>query len=134
MRTVVVSAGVVIENGRVLLSRRKAGTHLAGLWEFPGGKVEPGEDPRAALQRELTEELGIDTCVGEIVDVAFHRDEEAGKCVLLLFFEATRKANSPEPQALDVAEFAWAERSALRPELFPPADVAVLEKVRQRLV
>ena len=53
MRTVIVAAGIVIEHGKVLLSRRKQGTHLEGLWEFPGGKVEAGEDPRVALAREL---------------------------------------------------------------------------------
>jgi 8-oxo-dGTP diphosphatase len=133
MNTVLVAAGVLIEEGRVLLTQRKAGTHLAGAWEFPGGKVGPGEDPRAALRRELAEELGIDATAGEVVDVAFHRYEDAGKAVLLLFFEATRSAGSPAPQALDVAAFKWATASDLDPSLFPPADVAVLQKVRGRL-
>lgn len=133
MRTVLVAAGVVIEDRRVLLSRRKQGTHLSGLWEFPGGKVEAGEDPREALRRELVEELGIETTVGEILDVTFHRYEEADKAVLLMFFEAARTAGSPEPRPLDVAEVAWAEASALDPATFPPADLAVLTKVRARL-
>lgn len=133
MRTVIVAAGIVIEHGKVLLSRRKQGTHLEGLWEFPGGKVEPGEDPRVALARELDEELGIDTIVGEIVDVTFHRYEDAGKAVLLLFFEATRTVTSKEPSAVDVAEVAWFESSSLDPSKFPPADVAVIGKVRARL-
>lgn len=133
MRTVTVAAGILIEHGKVLLSRRKQGTHLEGLWEFPGGKVEAGEDPRVALARELEEELGIATIIGEIVDVTFHRYEDADKAVLLLFFEATRTAASPEPRAVDVAEVAWFESSALDPESFPPADVAVLAKVRARL-
>src|SRR5205823_1606986 len=72
MRTVIVAAGIVIENGRVLLTQRKAGAHLAGMWEFPGGKVEAGEDPRAALARELEEELGIAVAIGDVVDVTFH--------------------------------------------------------------
>jgi 8-oxo-dGTP diphosphatase len=107
VRTVIVAAGILIEDGKVLLSRRKQGTHLAGLWEFPGGKTEAGEDPRAALMRELEEELGITTRIGEIVDVTFHRYEEADKAVLLLFFEAEREQGSPDPRALDVAEVAW---------------------------
>jgi 8-oxo-dGTP diphosphatase len=133
MKSVVVSAGVVVERDRVLLTQRKSGSHLAGAWEFPGGKVEPGEDPRDALVRELREELGIDTTVGEIVDVAFHRYEDADKAVLLLFFEATRTPTSHDPIALDVADFKWAGADELDPARFPPADVVVLGKVRARL-
>jgi 8-oxo-dGTP diphosphatase len=133
MRTVLVAAAIVVEGRRVLLTQRKAGTHLAGAWEFPGGKVEPGEDPRAALRRELREELGIDVRVGEIVDVTFHRYEDAEKAVLLLFFEAERAAGSCEPQAIDVAAFAWASAGELDPLRFPPADVAVLRKVLAKL-
>ena len=126
-------AAIVVENGRVLLSLRKAGTHLAGAWEFPGGKVEPGEDPREGLRRELREELGVQAMVGEIVDVTFHRYEEADKAVLLLFFAAAREPGSPEPRALEVAAVKWADASELDPALFPPADVAVLRKVREQL-
>lgn len=133
MRTVIVAAGILIEGGKVLLSRRKQGTHLAGLWEFPGGKAEPGEDPRVALRRELVEELGITTLVGEILDVTFHRYDEADKAVLLLFFEVEREASSPEPRAIDVAEVAWRDGESLDPSTFPPADIAVLAKVRARL-
>jgi len=133
MHSLLVSAGVLIEGGRVLLSRRKQGTHLEGAWEFPGGKVEPGEDPRAALVRELQEELGIDARVGEILDVTFHRYEDAGKAVLLLFFEVVRAAGSPEPRALDVAEVGWFDEASLDPAAFPPADVEVLAKVRRKL-
>lgn len=133
MRTVLVAAGVVVEGGRVLLSRRKQGTHLSGLWELPGGKVEAGEDPREALRRELEEELGIAVTVGEILDVTFHRYEDADKAVLLLFFEATRTKESPDPKPLDVAEVKWATRADLDPSAFPPADVAVLAKIRPRV-
>jgi 8-oxo-dGTP diphosphatase len=128
-----VAAGILIEDGKVLLSRRKQGSHLAGLWEFPGGKAEAGEDPRAALRRELEEELGITTRIGEIVDVTFHRYDDADKAVLLLFFEAVREPGSPEPRALDVAEVAWCGEDRLDPATFPPADVAVLAKVKARL-
>lgn len=133
MRTDIVAAGIVIEHGKVLLSRRKKGSHLAGMWEFPGGKAEPGEDPRAALRRELEEELGITTRIGEIVDVTFHRYDDADKAVLLLFFEAEREAGSPEPSAIDVAEVAWCGVERLDPATFPPADVVVLAKVTSRL-
>lgn len=95
--------------------------------------MQAGEDPREALRRELAEELGIDVTVGEIVDVTFHRYEEAHKTVLLLFFEAARVAKSPEPRAIDVAAFEWAGPEGLDPARFPPADVRVLTKVRARL-
>jgi 8-oxo-dGTP diphosphatase len=131
--TVLVAAAVLIEGGRVLLTQRKAGAHLAGKWEFPGGKVESGEDPRDALRRELREEIGIDAVVGEILDVTFHRYEEAGKTVLLLFFLASRTPDSPPPRALDVAAFEWAGHERLDPAQFPAADVAVLGKVARLL-
>jgi 8-oxo-dGTP diphosphatase len=133
MHTVLVAAAVLIEHGRVLLTQRKTGTHLAGAWEFPGGKVGPAEDPRDGLRRELAEELGIDATAGEILDVTFHRYEETGTAVLLLFFEVARRAVSPEPRAIDVASFAWATADELDPARFPPADLAVLRKVAARL-
>jgi 8-oxo-dGTP diphosphatase len=133
MGTVLVAAAVLIENGRVLLSQRKAGGHLAGAWEFPGGKVQEGEDPRAAVRRELAEEVGIDATAGEILDVTFHRYDDVGKTMLLLFFEVTRAAGSPEPRAIDVAAVKWAGSGDLDPRAFPPADVEVLRKVRARL-
>jgi 8-oxo-dGTP diphosphatase len=133
MRTLLVVAAVLVENGRVLVTQRKAGTHLAGAWEFPGGKLLPGEDPRAGLRRELGEELGIDAAVGEIVDVTFHEYPDADKAVLLMFFEAQRTPESPAPAALDVAAFAWFAADDLDPARFPPADVAVIEKARRRL-
>jgi 8-oxo-dGTP diphosphatase len=133
MKTILVVAAILIEGGRVLLTQRKEGTHLAGSWEFPGGKVQEGEDPRSALGRELEEELGITATAGAIVDVTFHRYEDAAKAVLLLFFEATRTPGSRPPRALDVAAFEWAGSDGLAPERFPAADVGVLEKVRARL-
>lgn len=128
---IIVSAAVIIHAGRVLLAQRKRGSHLAGAWEFPGGKVEPDEDPRDALVRELREELGVVALVNDILEVSFHR--YPSKNVLLLFYDATLAEDSPAPQAIDVAAVRWAGASELRDEIFPPADVAVLAKVRARL-
>ena len=130
-KQILVAAAVVLRAGRVLLTQRKSGTHLAGAWEFPGGKVEPDEDPRDAVARELREEIGVEITVGDILDVTFHRYPE--KSVLLLFYEATLAEGSPEPRALDVADLRWAAREDLRDEAFPPADVAILTKVRARV-
>ena len=128
---VLVAAAVIIEQGRVLLSQRKTGTHLAGAWEFPGGKVESDEDPRDALTRELLEELGVRASVGRIFEVTFHR--YPAKNVLLLFYETTLTADSPAPAAIDVAAVRWAAVHDLVPEHFPPADLAVLDRVREQL-
>jgi 8-oxo-dGTP diphosphatase len=129
--SLLVAAAVIVERAEVLLTQRKRGTHLAGSWEFPGGKVEPGEDPRAALRRELREEVGIDVVVGEILEATFHA--YADQTVLLLFFEAVRQPSSPEPHALDVADVRWAGLDQLHDEEFPPADLDILAKVRARL-
>lgn len=129
---ILVSAAVIVDAGRVLLTQRKSGTHLAGAWEFPGGKVEPDEDPRDALARELREEIGVVATIGDIVEATFHRYPT--KSVLLLFYEARLAEGSPAPSAIDVAAVRWAEAAELRDELFPPADVAVLAKVRRMLV
>ena len=135
----VVVAGVIFERreGRsvVLVTQRKAGAHLEGLWELPGGKVDPDEDPRAALARELDEELGIAVTVGAPLEVTSHvyREELPAKHVLLLFFEAARLPSSAEPRALDVADFRWADLAALDALEFPAADVAVVAVIKERL-
>lgn len=133
MATVIVAAGVIVERDRVLLTQRKAGGHLEGLWEFPGGKADEGEDPRAAVVRELEEELGIHAVAGDILDVTFHHYVDVNRSVLLLFFEATRTKDSPEPTARDVAAFHWAAHEELGSLAFPPADLGILAKVKRLL-
>jgi 8-oxo-dGTP diphosphatase len=134
-KVVIVVAGVIFEQraGRevVLVTQRKKGAHLEGLWELPGGKIDPGEDPRAALVRELREELGIEVTVGAPIEITSHAYPE--KQVLLLFFEATRTPSSPEPRALDVADLRWADVDTLATLQFPPADVAVVAAIERRL-
>lgn len=129
--TIVVVAAVIIDRGRVLVTQRPRGSHLAGLWEFPGGKVEDGEDPRAALQREMKEEIGVDADVGDVLDVTFHRYPE--KDILLLFFHTFLHPASPPPRTVDVAAIAWRTCNELIDEEFPPADVAILDRVRAQL-
>lgn len=129
--TVTVVAGVLVDGPRVLVTQRPAASHLAGAWEFPGGKVEPDEDPRDALARELREELGVDCVAGEVVDVVFHRYEN--KSVLLLFYRVRLAPSSPPPRAIDVAACAWRTASELADADFAPADVPVLERVRSLL-
>jgi 8-oxo-dGTP diphosphatase len=128
---VIVVAGVLFEGGRVLLTQRKAGAHLEGLWEFPGGKIGDDEDPRDALVRELREEIGVEVTVGAPIENTFFRYPQ--KTVLLLFYEVTRKPGSPEPRIIDVADMRWATRADLDTLSFPPADVDVVNRIRARL-
>lgn len=126
---VVVAAAVILDQGRVLLTQRPGGTHLAGAWEFPGGKLEPGEAPEDALVREIREELGVAIAVEDILDVTFWR--YPAKDVLLLFYRA--RITEGAVQHLGVAAHVWAPPAALDGYEFPPADVKVLAKIRALL-
>lgn len=131
MHPLIVAAGIIVNAGKVLLSQRKPTAHLAGMWEFPGGKVELDEDPRDALVRELREELGISVEVGDILEVTHFRYPE--RVVLLLFYKATILPESSAPRSLEVADFRWARGDELDPSVFPPADLPVLSKVQTLL-
>jgi len=126
---VLVVAAVCIDGDRVLLTQRPAGTHLAGAWEFPGGKMEPGESPEEALVREMREECGVEVAVGEALDVTYWRYPT--KSVLLLFYEA--RITEGEVRHLGVAAHTWATRGELERYEFPPADERVLGRIRERL-
>ena len=125
----VVAAAVLIEEGRVLLTKRRADQHLPGLWEFPGGKLESGESPEEAIVRECREECGIEVNVHEVLDVTFHRYPD--KQVLLLFYRCSRVRG--QVQHLHVADHAWVSPGELDAYELPPADVAVVAKVRNLL-
>lgn len=129
MSTVIVSAAVVIRDGRILLTRRMEGAHLAGMWEFPGGKVEPGEDPEAAVVRECREECGVELEVLDVLEVTFHRYPT--KDVLLLFYECRMKGDR-DIQHLGVADHAWVLPSELRRYPLPPPDERLVRKLEHR--
>jgi 8-oxo-dGTP diphosphatase len=124
---IIVTAGVVIRDDEVLVAKRKTGSHLEGLWEFPGGKLEPNESPEECLARELKEELGVEIRVENIQEVVYHRYPE--KNVLLLFYACELVYGEPRP--LDVAEMAWVNRRELAELDWVPADIAFVEKLRQ---
>ena len=113
-----VVAALVRDGDRVLVSRRKADQPMPLLWEFPGGKVEPGEDPVVALAREVREELGCGVQVGRIHDVVFHA-YEAFDLVMLVYGCAIVEG---APSAVDVAEIAWVEVKKLPSLDLLPAD------------
>jgi len=114
--------------GRYLIARRPPGAHLGGLWEFPGGKREPGESLEACLQRELREELGADFAVGERVDTVTWRYPD--RWVTIHFFRCRPVAGRLEPRGC--AALAWVEPDRLGDYEFPPADRALVERLRAR--
>ena len=123
---VIVAAAVIIRDGRVLLTRRGEGQHLAGMWEFPGGKLEAGESPEEALLRECQEECGIEVEVAEILEVTHHWYPE--KEVLLLFYRCELRAG--EVRHLQVADHAWVAPRDLDDYPLPPADERVVVRIR----
>jgi 8-oxo-dGTP diphosphatase len=126
MRSIRVVAAVVRRDGRVLITRRKDGATRGGLWEFPGGKVEPGEAEPDALRREIREELGCAVDVGDLL--LRHRHRYPDLEVELAFYASALPAGE-EPRALGVAEIAWAAAGTLASYPFCEADVAVLPRL-----
>jgi len=123
----VVTAAVVERDGLLLVTQRLEGTHLAGHWEFPGGKCEPGEDVRACLSREMLEELGVAAAVGEEI----HRTLYAyGERRLELVF--LRCEIDGEPQPLLGQDIRWVTRRELGTLRFPPADAELIKLLQER--
>lgn len=125
---IVVAAALIDREGRVLLQQRPAGRSMGGLWEFPGGKVEAGERPEAALARELDEELGIEVEPGSLVPAAFASADNAGRQMLLLLYLCRQWRGEPAP--LDAAGLKWLRPGEMDALEMPPADkplVAALE-------
>lgn len=132
MKIVLVSAVALIDpEGRVLLAQRPEGKSLAGLWEFPGGKVEAGETPEAALIRELREELGIETKASCLAPLTFASHSYPDFHLLMPLFACRRWegiATAQEGQTL-----AWVRPEKLRDYPMPPADVPLIPILRDWL-
>ena len=122
-----VAAGLVFRGGKLLITQRYADAHLGGLWEFPGGKREPGETSQQCLARELQEELGIEVEVGELIESLTHAYPE--KTVRLEFFTCRWLRN--EPKAIGCAALKWISCAELETHSFPAADARLLAKLRQ---
>ncbi len=120
-----VVAAVIERDGRILIGQRKPRGRHALKWEFPGGKVEPGEEPRAALARELREELGIEAKIGE--EIERYDFSYAAQPTHLIFFRVTEFVG--EPANLDFAQIAWAERSQLPEYDFLEGDVDFVRRL-----
>ncbi len=125
--TTVVAAVIRDTDGRVLLTRRPPGSHMEGLWEFPGGKVDDGEAPRDALARELTEELGLEVRVEQPITFAVH--EEPGLRILLLFYSVRIVAG--EPRGREGQAVTWVPVIDLPSYPTPPADAEIVRRLAE---
>ena len=123
--TVRVAAAVIERDGKYLITQRRETAVLPLLWEFPGGKVELGENDAVALRRELMERLGADIQVGRKIGETHHAYE--GYWVVMAMYEATLSAPRIEP--LHVRDFRWVSSADLEQYEFPPADQSTMEKL-----
>jgi 8-oxo-dGTP diphosphatase len=117
---IVVAAALVDDDGRVLLQQRAPGRAMAGLWEFPGGKLEEAELPEAALSRELHEELGIYTDAASLVPAVFASAQLGERHMLLLLYLCREWRGEPRP--LDASALQWVRPEEMRGLPMPPAD------------
>jgi mutator protein MutT len=121
-----VAAGLIRDDaGRYLITQRRRGSHLAGLWEFPGGKVEAGETPAAGLRRELIEELSATFAVGDLVETV--RWEYPDRIVVLHFFDCRLESGPIVPR--EEQAMAWVESARLGDYDFPPADRELIQRL-----
>jgi 8-oxo-dGTP diphosphatase len=122
-RSIRVVAAVIQQDGKYLITQRRENASLPLLWEFPGGRVEPGETDLQALQREFKERLGAEVEVGK--PVAFRRHDYEGYTVELVLYEATLR--TPDLQAMRVKDYRWVEVDEFSQYPFPPADRGTLD-------
>ncbi|MDX3901222.1 MAG: (deoxy)nucleoside triphosphate pyrophosphohydrolase [Sphingobium sp.] len=120
----VVAAALVDADGRVLLQQRPPGKPMPGLWEFPGGKVESGETPEAALIRELLEEVGIETQASCLAPAAFASEPLEGRHLLLLLYVCRKWRGVPT--ARHATDLRWAWPAQMYALAMPPADLPLI--------
>jgi len=126
---IVVVAAVIEDDGAFLVTRRQKGVHLAGLWEFPGGKIDEGETHTAALIREIREELDAEVTVG---DLFFHITHAYDDRTVALYFYRCRLRGTPRP--LLGQEMRWVPRADLATLGFPPADEELIRLLTESRV
>jgi len=123
----VVAALIFDNDGKILITKRPAGSHLGGKWEFPGGKIHENETPQEALIREIREELGMDITVGRL----FWEDtfDYSVKIVKLSFYCCAVSNGNFTVYPLQVDDFRWVNRRELQEFEFPPADAQLIVKL-----
>jgi 8-oxo-dGTP diphosphatase len=128
---IVVAAALIDGEGRVLVQQRPPGVAMAGLWEFPGGKVESNETPEAALVRELAEELAIDVDAASLIPCGFASEALGDRHLLLLLYLVRDWHGTPEP--LQASALQWLTPDALYDLPMPPADAPLVTQLEQFL-
>jgi 8-oxo-dGTP diphosphatase len=121
---IIVAAALIKADRRVLVQQRRLDRELGGLWEFPGGKVEAGETPEAALVRELYEELGIIVRIEDVIPGCFASAQVGDRHMILLLYLCRNWVG--EPVALDADALQWLEPLAMMKLAMPPADVPLI--------
>ena len=124
---IVVSAGIVSRDGKIMLCQRRPEDRLGLKWEFPGGKLESGESPQQALERELHEELAIETRTGRIFDI-YHESLDS-RDLLIMFFRS--ELISGEPQTIECNAIHWVEPARLTDYDLAPADMEVARRLAE---
>lgn len=123
-----VAAGIIWKGPKLLISKRLRKSHLGGLWEFPGGKLEDGESLKDCLRREIREELGLCVHVGAAVLCVDHEYEH--KAVSLHFFDCAWKKG--EPRTLGCEEFRWILPKCISAFNFPPPDIQMVKLIQSK--
>ena len=123
----IVTAGIIRRDGSVLLARRSPGERHAGFWEFPGGKVENGETPEACLERELQEELGIQTRIGEKCAQNLYQYDHGSFCIVAYFVDWI--SGDPHPNVHDQLE--WVRIDELMGYKLLPADIPIVVSLQK---
>ena len=122
---IAVVAALLVRGGKLMIAQRPAGKHMAGKWEFPGGKIEKGETPERALERELWEELGVKTRTGRIYHAIHHSYPE--KDILLLFYRS--RLIEGEPRPIEEADIRWIEEAQIRDFDWAEADAPLIDLI-----
>lgn len=124
-----VTAAVILKEGKILLAKRAPAKHLAGYWEFPGGKIEADEEPAACLEREILEELGVPIKVNEFLLENEHQYERGTILLKSFLCELTSTA---EFHLIDHDEVAWVEKEQLSDYKIAPADLPIIQELYDR--